>query len=56
MTSVNHIAVVGLGYVGLPLAAAFSEFYKVTGYDCNKEKIALYKQGIDPTEELGGRS
>lgn len=54
MTSVNHIAVVGLGYVGLPLAAAFSEFYKVTGYDCNKEKIALYKQGIDPTEELGG--
>lgn len=54
MTSVNHIAVVGLGYVGLPLAVAFSEFYKVTGYDCNKEKIALYKQGIDPTEELGG--
>ena len=47
------IAVVGLGYVGLPLAVAFAEHVPTIGFDVNKEKIALYKQGLDPTEEVG---
>lgn len=47
------MAVVGLGYVGLPLAVAFAQHVKVMGYDVNREKIALYKQGIDPTKEVG---
>jgi len=49
----DYIAVVGLGYVGLPLAVAFAEHAKVIGFDSNMEKINLYKKGIDPTEELG---
>lgn len=47
------VAVVGLGYVGLPLAVAFAEHVPTIGFDVNKEKIALYKQGIDPTDEVG---
>ena len=47
------ICVVGLGYVGLPLAAAFSEHYETIGFDVNEEKINKYKNGIDPTNELG---
>ena len=47
------VAVVGLGYVGLPLAVAFAEHLPTIGFDLNKEKIALYKQGVDPTEEVG---
>jgi len=52
----DYIAVVGLGYVGLPLAVAFAEHAKVIGFDSNMEKIALYKKGIDPTEELGNEA
>lgn len=47
------VAVVGLGYVGLPLAVAFAEHQPTLGFDVNEEKIALYEQGIDPTEEVG---
>lgn len=47
------IAVIGLGYVGLPLAAAFANHTEVIGFDLNEEKINLYKAGIDPTQELG---
>lgn len=47
------IVVVGLGYVGLPLAAAFSAHFPVIGYDVSVEKIELYQKGIDPTDELG---
>lgn len=53
---VNHeekIAVVGLGYVGMPIAVAFAKKVQVIGYDLNAAKIALYKQGIDPTNEVG---
>lgn len=46
------LCVVGLGYVGLPLAYAFAKHFKVVGYDCNVEKIALLKKGIDPTGEV----
>ena len=47
------ISVVGLGYVGMPIAVAFAEKANVIGYDINKEKIELYKKGIDPTKEVG---
>ncbi len=47
------IAVVGMGYVGLPLAAAFAKHVNVIGYDIDSKKINQYKQGIDPTGEIG---
>ena len=49
----EKIALVGLGYVGMPIAVSFAKKVKVIGYDLNKEKINLYKQGIDPTKEVG---
>ncbi len=45
------LCVIGLGYVGLPLAAAFSKHFSVIGYDQNAEKIAAYRSGIDPSGE-----
>ncbi len=48
----NRIAVVGLGYVGLPLAVAFSDSFLVMGMDINSEKIRKYRQGQDPTNEV----
>lgn len=48
------ISLVGLGYVGMPIAVAFSKKgIKVIGFDLNKSKIELYKKGIDPTNEVG---
>ncbi len=48
------LAVVGLGYVGLPLAVAFaSKGINVIGYDINKRKIDQYLMGVDPTKEIG---
>ncbi len=49
----EKIAVIGLGYVGLPLAIAFSKRAAVIGYDISIDKIELYKKGIDPTKEVG---
>lgn len=49
----EKIAIVGLGYVGMPIAVAFAKKVNVIGYDLNNEKIELYKQGIDPTKEVG---
>ena len=49
----EKIALVGLGYVGMPIAVAFEKKVKVIGYDLNAEKIRLYKDGIDPTNEVG---
>lgn len=50
----EKISLVGLGYVGMPLAIAFAEKgVEVIGFDLNKEKIGLYKNGIDPTKEVG---
>ena len=49
----TKLAVVGLGYVGMPLAAAFSKSFPVIGFDQNEAKVELYRQGIDPTEEIG---
>lgn len=49
----EKISLVGLGYVGMPIAVAFSRKADVIGFDTNAEKIALYKEGIDPTQEVG---
>lgn len=49
----EKIALVGLGYVGMPIAVSFAKKVKVIGYDLNKEKINMYKQGIDRTKEVG---
>ncbi len=49
----EKIALVGLGYVGMPIAVAFARKVKVIGYDLNATKIDLYKNGIDPTNEVG---
>lgn len=49
----EKIAVVGLGYVGMPLAIEFAKYIDVIGFDTNKEKIEKYKKGIDVTNEVG---
>jgi UDP-N-acetyl-D-galactosamine dehydrogenase len=49
----ERISVVGLGYVGLPIAVAFSKKADVVGFDVSKEKIGLYLRGVDPTREVG---
>lgn len=49
----ESIALVGLGYVGMPIAVAFAKKVNVIGFDTNIEKIKLYKSGIDPTHEVG---
>ena len=49
----EKISLVGLGYVGMPIAVAFARKVKVVGFDLNAEKIALYKSGVDPTKEVG---
>ena len=50
----ESLSLVGLGYVGMPIAHAFAKKgLNVIGFDLNKEKIALYKSGIDPTNEVG---
>lgn len=47
------LSLVGLGYVGMPIAVAFARKIKVVGFDLNEKKIELYKNGIDPTNEVG---
>ncbi|RDW21455.1 nucleotide sugar dehydrogenase [Oceanobacillus arenosus] len=49
----EKISLVGLGYVGMPIAVAFAKKVDVIGFDINKQKIELYKNGIDPTKEVG---
>lgn len=49
----EKLSLVGLGYVGLPIAVAFAKKVKVIGFDLNEKKIELYKSGIDPTREVG---
>lgn len=51
MDKLNNIAVIGLGYVGLPLALEFSKRYKVLGFDINKTRIEELSQAIDRTNE-----
>jgi UDP-N-acetyl-D-galactosamine dehydrogenase len=46
------IAVIGLGYVGLPIALAFSRKFRVLGFDIKPERVEMLQQGIDPSKEL----
>jgi UDP-N-acetyl-D-galactosamine dehydrogenase len=52
----EKVSVVGLGYVGLPLAVAFAKKFEVVGYDRNTYKIEKYHEGIDVTEEVGNEA
>ena len=52
----ESISLVGLGYVGLPIAIAFAKKVKVLGFDISKEKVKLYEKGIDPTKEVGNEA
>ena len=47
-----QIAIIGLGYVGLPLAIAFREKFKVIAYDLNKRRVDDLKRGFDVTNEV----
>ena len=50
----EKLSLVGLGYVGMPIAVAFAnKGINVVGFDLNKKKIELYKSGVDPTNEVG---
>ena len=49
----EKLSLVGLGYVGMPIAVAFAKKIKVVGYDFNASKVDLYKKGLDPTREVG---
>ena len=46
------LSLTGLGYVGMPIAVAFSKKVRVIGFDTNQKKIDAYKNGIDPVTEL----
>ncbi|MBX2949615.1 MAG: nucleotide sugar dehydrogenase [Crocinitomicaceae bacterium] len=48
----SKLAVIGLGYVGLPIALEFAKKIKVVGFDINQGRVDLMKQGIDPSNEL----
>ena len=48
----KKISVIGLGYVGLPLALEFAKKFSVVGFDINAERIEMMKNGIDPSKEL----
>ena len=52
----EKLSLVGLGYVGMPIAVAFAKKIKVIGYDLNEKKIELYKSGVDPTNEVGNEA
>lgn len=51
----EKIALVGLGYVGMPIAVSFAKKVNVIGFDVNEKKIEMYKNGIDPTLEVGNK-
>lgn len=47
------LSIIGLGYVGMPIAVSFAKKVYVIGFDISEAKIQLYQQGIDPTKEVG---
>lgn len=49
----ERLSVIGLGYVGMPIAVAFAKVLAVIGYDNKAEKIKAYQEGRDPTQEIG---
>lgn len=52
----EKLSLVCLGYVGMPIAVAFAKKVDVVSFDLNEKKIELYKNGIDPTSEVGGEA
>lgn len=52
----EKISLIGLGYVGMPIAIAFAKKLEVIGYDIDKKKIEKYKSGLDPTKEVGDQA
>lgn len=48
----SQVALIGLGYVGLPIALAFAKKVKVIGFDINEKRVNMMKKGIDPSNEL----
>jgi len=52
MNTTATVAVIGLGYVGLPLAVAFGKKFRTIGYDLSEDKVAAYRQHVDPTGEV----
>ena len=46
------LAVIGLGYVGLPIALEFARKLSVIGFDINAKRVEMMKEGIDPSNEL----
>ena len=52
ITKEKSISVIGLGYVGLPLALEFAKHFKVVGFDINQNRVDMMSQGIDPSHEL----
>lgn len=53
ISGTEKLAVVGLGYVGMPIAVEFAKHVQVIGYDINEKKINEYRNGIDSTNEVG---
>ena len=53
VTKEEKLSLVGLGYVGMPIAVAYAKKIDVVGFDLNAKKIELYKSGVDPTNEVG---
>ncbi|KAB2848733.1 MAG: nucleotide sugar dehydrogenase [Ignavibacterium sp.] len=56
VTKQASISLIGLGYVGMPIAVAFAKKINVIGFDISSEKVELYKNGIDPTKEVGNEA
>ena len=50
------IAVIGLGYVGMPIAVEFAKYVRVIGFNHNEKRIEQYRSGIDPTNEVGSEA
>lgn len=52
----EKLALIGLGYVGMPIAVEFAKHIKVIGFNHNENRIQQYKSGIDPTNEVGNEA
>ena len=52
----EKLALIGLGYVGMPIAVEFAKHIQVIGFNHNEKRIQQYKAGIDPTHEVGDKA
>ncbi|MDF2522779.1 MAG: UDP-N-acetyl-D-galactosamine dehydrogenase [Clostridiales bacterium] len=52
----EKISLIGLGYVGMPIAVSFAKKVNVIGFDINEAKVETYKKGFDPTKEVGDKT